>query len=324
MKCGILGAWSRGTALAQVLALNGHQPTLWSISEQDCANIQTKRENSEFLSDILLHDNISCTTSLEEATKKADLIVLALPSFALSSWLQQLKPFYLKQPIVLASKWWSWSDFSPLSSLVFQAFWDVPLVVLSGASHAEEVVKWLPTGVVLASLDLQYAKKIQTYFQNTWFRCDLSSDIIGTQLMGAFKNLIALACGISDGLGYGSNTKAFLIIKGIQEILSIWEFVGANSATLLTFAGIGDLYVTCSSSLSRNRNAGRLLAKWYTKEQITWEMMKMVAESLSMIDMLDTFLEKEEVTCPLLSMIIRIVHEPRGARDSFSSFFEWS
>lgn len=322
MKCAILGAGSRGTALAQVLAKNGHQPCLRSINQEDCTRILQERENPSYLPWCLLDENISCETRLKKVLEDSDLIVIALPSKALPSCLKQLHSLYQGQPLVLASKGRNASDFSPLSTLITKTLGDVPLAVLSGASHAEEVVKGIPTGVVIASSELALAEQIRGFFQNEVFKCCLSSDMIWVQLMGAFKNLVALACGMSDGLGYGVNTKALIFTKGLQETAEIWLLLGAQRETMLSCAGVADMYVTCSSALSRNWNAGRLLAEGHSKQEITWGLMKMIAEGLYMTDAVEFFLSSHELSLPLLKMIVEVVNQQVPCASAFEKFLK--
>ncbi len=231
--------------------------------------ISEQQQNPRYAPGYQLHQEITSRIELEEVMRDAELIVIAVPSQALASCIHSLKPYYHGQILVLASKGWQSSNFSPFSNLIKVVLGEVPLVILSGGSHAEEVMKKNPTGVVLASEKKTDADQVSAFFQNQRFRCHRSPDIIGVQLMGAFKNVIALGCGIAEGLGYGANTKALLLTQGVQELLSIGEVLGTSSETFISFAGLGDLYVTASSPLSRNRNAGRLLAQGHSKEEIT-------------------------------------------------------
>lgn len=320
MKCAILGAGSWGTALAQVLANNGHYPCLRSINQEDCMIIAQERENRSYLPWCLLDEKISCDTNLEKVLVNSDLIVVALPSKALLPSMKQLHPLYQGQPLVLASKGRNASDFSPLSTLIIKTLGELPLAVLSGASHAEEVVKWLPTGVVIASSNLPLAEQVRAFFQNEVFKCCLSSDMVWVQLMGAFKNLIALACGMSDWLGYGVNTKALIFTKGLQETAEIWLSLGAQKETMMSYAGVADMYVTCSSALSRNRNAGRLLAEGHSKQEITWGLMNMIAEGLYMTDSVESFMSTHDLALPLLKMIVDVVNQQIPCASAFENF----
>lgn len=320
MQCVVFGAGSRWTALAQTLIQNGNPTILFSLSQEDAELINTRHENVNYLPWVQLHHELTCSTDLQNLLQGDEVLVIAVPSVAVKSCLQNLKPYYQGQTIVLASKGWNASDFSPLSSWIIQTLWKVPFVVLSGASHAEEVVRQIPTGVVLASEQEILTHQVKTLFQNDWFKCSESTDVIGVQLMWAFKNLIALACGISDGLGYGVNTKALILTKGIQEVWEIGDFLGADLQTFRSYAGIWDLYVTCSSSLSRNRNAGRLLAQGHTKAEITGGLMNMVAEGLYMVETISVFLSQHSFNLPLLEMIIAIVEQKKTVNQAFEAF----
>lgn len=320
MQCVVFGAGSRWTALAQTLIQNGNPTILFSLFQEDAELINTRHENVNYLPWVQLHHELTCSTDLQNLLQGDEVLVIAVPSVAVKSCLQNLKPYYQGQTIVLASKGWNASDFSPLSSWIIQTLWKVPFVVLSGASHAEEVVRQIPTGVVLASEQEQLTHQVKKLFQNERFKCSESTDVVGVQLMWAFKNLIALACGVSDGLGYGVNTKALLLTKGIQEVWEIGTFLGADLQTFRSYAGIWDLYVTCSSALSRNRNAGRLLAQGHTKAEITGGLMNMVAEGLYMVETISAFLAQHSFNLPLLEMIIAIVEQKKTVNQAFEAF----
>ena len=322
MQCVVFGAGSRWTALAQTLIQNGNPTILFSLFQEDAELINARHENVNYLPWVQLHHELTCSTDLQNLLQGDELLVIAVPSVAVKSCLQSLKPYYQGQTIVLASKGWNASDFSPLSSWIIQILWKAPFVVLSGASHAEEVIRQIPTGVVLASEQEVLTHQVKTLFQNDWFKCWESTDVIGVQLMWAFKNLIALACGISDGLGYGVNTKALILTKGIQEVWEIGAFLGADLQTFRSYAGIWDLYVTCSSALSRNRNAGRLLAQGHTKAEITGGLMNMVAEGLYMVETISAFLAQHSFNLPLLEMIIAIVEQKKTVGQAFEAFLK--
>lgn len=324
MKCTIIGAGSWWTALGQVLSENGHETRLFSLFQADADSINQKHENFEYLPWVQLHEKLTCSTNLAQTLAGAEIIVLAVPSKGLTSCLRELKPYYAWQPVVLASKGWNASDFSPLSSLITEKLGAVPIIVLSGASHAEEVVKHQPTKVVLASSGKERREKVKNLFHNKRFKCEESEDIVGVQLMGAFKNIIALACGISDGLKYGTNTKALILTEGIQEISKIGSSLKIKPETRKSSAGIGDLYVTCSSVLSRNRNAGRLLAEGHSKAEITGGLINMVAESLYLTEAIAKFLATTNESFPLLDMIIKIVEYNIPAQKAFDLFLESS
>ena len=324
MKCALLGAWSWWTAIAQVLAGNNHEAWLRSIKESDVKNIMQYRENKEYLPWAELKEWVFCSLNLEEVVNNAEIIVLSLPSHALRSGLDQLKKYYNNQTIVLATKWWRSNHFLPLSTLVEEFLWeDIPLVVLSWASHAEEVVRWVPTGVVLASKDLQQAEKIKTLLQNDWFRCVISEDIVWVQLSWWLKNVLALACWLSDGLWFGVNTKALIITEGIKEIKCIGEQLWIELKSIFSYAGIGDIYVTCSSTLSRNWKAGNALAQGYTKQEIiSWKVTNMVCEGLYIIDIFEEYIKTKQMNLPLIETLIGIINGNKDTRKEFENFIK--
>jgi glycerol-3-phosphate dehydrogenase (NAD(P)+) len=318
MKCALLGSWSWWTALAQVLWNNWNIACLWSIHEEEVEAINSHK--SPCFPWVKLRENVCCSLDIKEVVKDSELIVLSLPSFALVSWLEKLKEYYDWQLIILATKWWRSDVFLPFTTLIQEVLWkDVPVVVLSWASHAEEVVRGIPTWVVLCSENKEYAEKAKGIFQNNWFRCGISSDVVWIQLCWALKNVLAIACWLVDWLEYGINTKALVFREGIKEIQLIGEKVWIDMDSLLSYAWIGDLYVTCSSSLSRNWNAWNLIAKWEIslKEK---KFNNMVCEGLYMIDILEKYLKSSDIYCPLFELLIGIVKEWKDARSSFEEF----
>ena len=318
MKCALLGSWSWWTALAQVLWYNWNIAYLWSIHEEEVKKINA--HESQVFPWVKLCENVFCSLDIEEVVRDSELIVLSLPSFALESWLTKLKDYYAWQLIVLATKWWRSDEFLPFTTLVQKYLWkDEPIVVLSGASHAEEVIRKIPTWVVLCSENKEYAEQAKTLFQNTWFRCSISTDVVWIQLCWALKNVLAIACWLIDGLEYWINTKALVFREGIKEIQLVWEKVWIDMDSLLSYAWIGDLYVTCSSSLSRNWNAWNLIAKWEASLKDK-KFNNMVCEGLYMLDILEKYLGTTDIYCPLFELLISIIKGGVDPRISFEEF----
>lgn len=318
MKCALLGSWSWWTALAQVLACNWNNACLWSIHDYEVDYINNHK--SQCFPWVELDSNVSCSLSFADVLDWAEMIVLSLPSYAIEEGVSLLKNSYKWELIILATKWWRKDKFKPLSTLVKDYLWDkIPLIVLSWASHAEEVVRGMPTWVVLASENIALAEKTKNVFQNDWFRCDLLTDIVWVQLCWALKNVLAIACWLIDGLEYGINTKALVFREGIKEIQLVWEKVWIDMGSLLSYAWIGDLYVTCSSSLSRNWNAWNLIAKWETflKDK---KFNNMVCEGLYMLDILEKYLGTTDIYCPLFELLISIIKGGADPRSSFEEF----
>ncbi len=255
----ILGAGSWGTAVAIHLASCGHRVLLWGRDAKQIKHMKEKRCNQRYLPDIQLPDTLTPTTKLSDCFE-ADHIIVATPSHTFYQLLQQL-------PKTLRELTWITKGIDPasnhfLSQLVFDYFYPgFPVTIISGPSFAKEVAHNLPTAVVIASNNMDYAQIIRDIFQKTTIRSYLSNDIVGVQLCGAMKNVLAIACGISDGLAYGANAKAALITRGLAEMTRLGMACGADTSTFIGLAGVGDLVLTCTDDQSRNRRFGLLLGQ---------------------------------------------------------------
>lgn len=261
MKTAVLGSGAWGTALALVLLENGHDVTLWSYCEQECQVLQATRENP-MLKGVALPQALKCTTDMA-AVNGCKVVVLATPSFAVRETARKLSAL-LDPGTVLVSvskgieKDTSLTLTEVIAAEVGESF---PLVALSGPSHAEEVGRRMPTTVVSASADRAAAELVQDLFMNERFRVYASDDVIGVELAAALKNVIALCAGCCDGMGYGDNTKAALMTRGLYEIARLGEAMGGRKETFAGLAGVGDLIVTCTSMHSRNRRCGILVGQ---------------------------------------------------------------
>ncbi len=279
-KTGVIGAGSWGCALADVLQRNGHQVTVWSILDEEVAMLKKNHEHIDKLPGVKLSEQIVFTGNLEEACRGMDLLVLAAPSAFTRSVAKKMAPFiHENQIIVSVAKGIEEESLMTLSDIIKQ---EIPLAdaaVLCGPSHAEEVGRRLPTTLVAGAKTRKTAEYMQSLFMNEVFRVYTSPDVLGMELGGALKNVIALAAGMADGLGYGDNTKAALITRGIAEISRLAVSMGANAKTLSGLTGMGDLIVTCASRHSRNRKAGMLMGQGYTMQEAMDEV-KMVVEGL--------------------------------------------
>lgn len=261
----VIGAGSWGTALSMVLADNGCHVRLWGHNPQQIVEINEHHTNKKYLPNVILPENIKGFASMEEALNGVELIVLAVPTKAIREVVRQMVEI-LKKPITLVhvSKGIEPDTLMRISEMIEE---EMPsrlltdLIVLSGPSHAEEVSQRQPTTVTVSSKNIKAAEKIQKLFMNQHFRVYTNPDMIGVEIGGALKNVIALAAGISDGLGYGDNAKAALITRGLAEIARLGTKMGANPLTFSGLAGLGDLIVTCTSVHSRNWRAGNLLGK---------------------------------------------------------------
>lgn len=306
MKIGIIGSGSFGTAAAALLEKNGHDITLWSFFAEEAEKLEKTRVN-ELLTEVVLGNRIKCTNNLEEAVLNADLIVTVVPSFATRQTAKSLSPYVKENQILVnLSKGLENDTLIRLSEVYKQEIPQAKIAVMSGPSHAEEVGKGLPTTNVVASEDKKAAEFVQDVFMSEVFRVYLSDDVVGVELGGALKNVIALCAGISDGLGYGDNTKAALMTRGIAEIKRIGVAMGAKAETFAGLSGIGDLIVTCTSMHSRNRRCGILLGKGKKLDE-AMEEVHMVVEGVHTAKAAYELSRKYNVDMPIVTEAYEIL-----------------
>ena len=282
-KVTVLGAGSWGTALSMVLAENGHDTLLWTNRAEQAREINEQHTNSQYINNIKLPENLKATTDLSVAANHGDTLVVAVPTKAIREVCSNLNDVLQKEKLfVHVSK-----GIEPDTLLRISEFMKETLkpellsnlVVLSGPSHAEEVVLQHPTTVSAACENLQAAEKVQDLFMNHYFRVYTNDDVLSVELGGALKNVIALAAGIIDGLQYGDNAKAALITRGLAEISRLGEKMGGNPLTFSGLTGMGDLIVTCTSVHSRNWRAGNMLGKGMKLQEVL-DQMGMVVEGV--------------------------------------------
>lgn len=307
-KLCILGAGSWGSALGLVLAKKGYQVNMWTLSEEQAEKINRTRENIDYLPGVLFPNNITLTTDIENAIKDSKIIVLAVPSQAIRSVCKQIKIFVNDDQIIVdVAKGLEKGTGLRLSQVCEQELPNNPYVTLSGPSHAEEVAKDIPTTVVVASKDLEIAQSVQDIFMSPKFRVYTNPDIVGVELGGALKNIIAFGAGICDGLGYGDNAKAALMTRGIREIGRLGQAMGANSSTFAGLSGIGDLIVTCTSMHSRNRRAGILIGEGKNLEE-TLKEVKMVVEGITATEVAYEVAKDLKIDMPITNAIYSVLH----------------
>jgi len=285
-RIAVIGAGSWGTTLAQVLAGKGHGVMLWAREEEVCASIASERENAVFLPGVKLSENISCTTSLEEAIAGhggAGMIVSVVPSHGVRGVFTEAAPFIRAgATLVSATKGIEQSTLLTASGVLKEVLKDVEgldIVVLSGPSFAREVSQGLPTALCAGSENIEAAQAVQHTFSTSYFRVYTNTDAIGVEIGGALKNVMAIASGISDGLELGNNARAALITRGLAEISRLGVALGAKEQTFFGLSGLGDLVLTCTGALSRNYTVGVEIGRGRTVEEITGSM-KMVAEGV--------------------------------------------
>lgn len=315
-KISVIGAGSWGTALALLLWKNGHEVNMWSIMEEEVNMLREKREHTEKLPGVKLPEDMTFTTDLEDSVRDKDLLVLAVPSPFTRSTSKSMSPFVQSgQLIVNVAKGVEEATLMTLSEIIEQEIPQANVAVLSGPSHAEEVGKGLPTTCVAGAKTKETAEYIQSIFMSEVFRVYTSPDILGIELGGALKNVVALAAGIADGLGYGDNTKAALITRGIAEIARLGIKMGGEYKTFAGLTGIGDLIVTCASVHSRNRRAGILIGKGYTMDEAMKEV-KMVVEGVHSAKAAMGLAEKYQVSLPIIEQVNMVLFENKPADEA--------
>lgn len=313
----VLGAGSWGTALSIVLADNGYGVRLWSYREDQVKEINDTHRNERYL-DVDLPTSITAFADMKKAVEGVEAVLIVLPSSAIREVMKQLRS-YLKEDMLLihASKGVEPNSLKRISEIINEEIPHYPkerIVVLSGPSHAEEVALRLPTTVTVASEDITYAQQAQNMFMNDDFRVYTSSDVIGVELGGALKNIIALGAGISDGLNYGDNAKAALITRGLAEITRLATEMGANPLTFLGLCGVGDLIVTSTSTHSRNWQAGNLLGKGKALADILDEM-NMVVEGVRTTKAAYQLSQRYNVEMPITEGLYEILFNDKNPTD---------
>lgn len=315
-KIGIIGAGSWGTALAVNLARNNHEVVIWSIMEDEIKMLNEHREHIDKLPGVKLAETISFTTDMETAIKGMDMLVLAVPSIFTRSTSKNMAPFVEEgQIIACVGKGIEDNTFMTITDIVEEEIPQADVCVLCGPSHAEEVGQGLPTTVVAGAHSQKSAEFIQDTFMNETFRVYTSPDMLGMELGGSFKNVIALAAGMCDGLGFGDNTKAALIVRGISEVARLAVAMGAKPETVNGLTGVGDLIVTCQSKHSRNRKAGELMGQGMTMDQATKEV-KMVVEGVYSAKAALALGKKYYVQMPIIEEVNKVLFEDKSAKEA--------
>ena len=309
-----LGGW--GMALACLLAQNGHNVTIWGRSKEKIDYVNKTREHPEYLPGVKLPQSIRLTTSIEEACHDTDVFVSTTPSQGLRGVLEQFAPHIPPGAIVVnGAKGIEEKTYLRLSQVIEAIAPHARVAALSGPGHAEEVARGLPTTYVVSSVYAGVSEEIQDLFMSPAFRVYRSSDIIGVELGGALKNVIALAAGISDGMGYGDNAKAALMTRGIYEIARLGQAMGAQRETFAGLSGIGDLIVTCTSMHSRNRRAGILLGQGKSLQE-TLDSIHMVVEGVTTAHSAYELSLKYHVEMPIIREIYKTLFEGYPPEDA--------
>lgn len=317
-KISVIGSGSWGTAVSVTLANNDNDVLLWSRKAETTDMLNSTRKNSRYLPEVAIPENVSFTSDISDCAD-ADIIIIATPSHTVRSVSKQLAPFVKDgQIIVSISKGFDEENYDRLSQVIKNEIPSATVASMSGPSHAEEVCKNLPTTNVVACKDIEIAQYIQSIFNSQSFRVYASDDIIGVELGGSLKNVIALCAGISDGLGYGDNTKAALMTRGMAEIVRLGMAMGAKYETFTGLSGIGDLIVTCTSMHSRNRRAGILIGQGKSVHEAQDEV-GMVVEGIKTAKAVHKLSQKYNVEMPISEQAYKVLFENYPVKDCVSN-----
>jgi glycerol-3-phosphate dehydrogenase (NAD(P)+) len=314
MKISVLGAGGWGTTLAILLHYNGHNVTLWEYRKSYAKELNKKRINTDYLPGIKIPKELIITAELNQATHDKNLIVLAIPSQFLRGVVKKIPFSNIRNSILVSvAKGIEKDSLLTMSQMLIEVDPNLnyeQIGVLSGPSHAEEVAKRIPTTVTSASENLDTARSIQAAFMNSYFRVYASTDILGVELGGAFKNVIAIGAGIIDGAGFGDNTKAAIMTRGVAEISRLGLAMGARPETFAGLSGMGDLIVTCMSKHSRNRYVGEQIGKGKKLKQVL-KTMDMVAEGVETSRSASQLAKKHNVETPITNEVYKILFEDK-------------
>lgn len=307
-KVSVIGAGGWGTAVALVLAKKGHDVTIWARREEVTAHLLRTRENTSYLPGVLLPANIQITNSLQEAVANRDVIVTATPTKAVRETVEAFKGYLNSNTLLVSlSKGFERESFLRCSEVIASVTGNKDnVVVISGPNHAEEVARDIPTATVAAGFCLDAAEHVQEIFITPKFRVYTNPDLVGVEVAGALKNIIALAAGICDGLGYGDNTKAALMTRGIAEITRLGIKMGAQPLTFAGLAGIGDLIATCTSKHSRNWRTGHALGKGEKLQDIL-NRTGMVVEGVATTETAANLAAKYNVSMPITQALWEVI-----------------
>lgn len=319
MKVAVLGAGSWGTAISLLLANNGLDVFLWARDRQLSIDIERHHRNTRYLSDISLPESITATSDISCLADNVDAVVLAVPSHAMRSIIKNAKPYLHESMLFLSvTKGIETQTMARMSEVIIDELgkaFSQNIAVLSGPNHAEEVSKMIPSATVVAAYSGEVARRFQDIFMTPYFRVYTNKDINGVELCGATKNVIAIAAGISDGLGYGDNTKASLMTRGLAEMTRLGVVLGAEPITFSGLAGIGDLIATCTSRHSRNRAVGEKLGKGKPLSEIL-EESTMVAEGILTSKAILALAQKSGIEVPITRNVVEVMYNNKDPKDS--------
>ncbi|MGX0194843.1 NAD(P)H-dependent glycerol-3-phosphate dehydrogenase [Staphylococcus haemolyticus] len=318
-KITVFGMGSFGTALANVLAENGHTVLMWGKNEDSVKELNDHHQNKRYLKDVVLNSSIKATSDIKEAVNFTDIYLMALPTKAMREVISEIDSLInTKKTFIHVAKGIENDTFKRVSEMIEDSISEEHnggIGVLSGPSHAEEVVIKQPTTVAASSKDEKVSKLIQDLFMNDYLRVYTNNDLVGVELGGALKNIIAVASGIVAGMGYGDNAKAALMTRGLAEISRLGEKLGADPMTFLGLGGIGDLIVTCTSTHSRNYTLGFKLGQGQTMDEALNEM-NMVVEGIYTTNSVYHLAKQQNVDMPITNALYNVLFEDNPVKDS--------
>lgn len=315
LKFAVLGAGSWGTALAVHLSFCGYETVLWARDGQHVAQMQSQRENARYLTGITFPPQLLIHANLEHALSNADVILLATPSNVFESMLHQIKPLINSTQILLSATKGLTEHGDFMSDLAHTILPNTRYALLSGPSFAKEVARHLPTTVIIASHDKECAHQLAQALSKNVFRVYSSHDLIGVQIGGAVKNILAVAVGISDGMGFGANARAALITRGLREMKRLGLAAGGELTTIMGLAGLGDLVLTCTDNQSRNRQLGLAIGQGKSIQEAQNDIGQVI-ESISTSALIQTLIKRFHIEMPITEQVYQVLHhglEPKQA-----------
>lgn len=317
----ILGSGGFGISLAAMLNKYGHEVCIWSKFQHEIEAIRLNGENKRLLPGVVVEPSIVLTNDIS-VVKEYDIIIMAVPSFAVRDVASKIKAYISPNSIIVnVGKGFEESTLMRLSEVIADEIPNNSIVVLSGPSHAEEIARGVPTTIVAASKDRDSSRKIQDIFTNTNLRVYVNDDVIGVELGGALKNIIAVSAGICDGLLLGDNTKAALITRGLAEIARLGSAMGALSETFIGLTGMGDLIVTCTSMHSRNRRCGILIGEGFSYHEAI-DKIGMTVEGITACKVAYKLSHKYNVEMPIVEQLYKVIMENKPAKDGLSDLMQ--
>ena len=323
MRIAVIGAGSWGTAVSWLLGSKGYDVTVWAREQEIADGINQFHRNPTYLPDVELPDSVAATHDIEEAVSGAGAVVMVTPSVGVRATAEAMAPYLSKNvPVVILSKGVEGGTSLLMTEIIAEVFGnDARIAALSGPNHAEEVSRGVPSATVIASHSEETAAFFQDLFSTPFFRVYTNDDVIGVELCGAGKNVVAIAAGMIDGLGFGDNTKASMMTRGLAELARLGEAMGANPLTYMGLAGMGDLVVTCTSKHSRNRSLGEFVAKGGSVAE--WEATsKMVAEGAVACRSIRELAAARGIDVPLTDKVYEILYEGHPASEAVSDLME--